>query len=1274
MEGTKTHMKKFKGILALVLALVLVLGCFGTAFAQDGTTKDINAEGKLKGYQSASFKRDNDSVYSADDVVRAIVVLKKAPAAEVAERGTAKAEQYTAQLKQEHEVIYKAMAGIDFELAYEYTTLLNGFSCDVAYGDLDKIAALAGVDAVYIANHYAEPELEAPKSFYAGQITGATGNDGLATFGFEGQGTVIAVLDTGTYLDHEAFKVYFNEKKMQPKLTEADTVRAVANGKYVSMKVPFAYDYADRDDDVTDTNGHGTHCAGIATGYAYDEDGLVSFMGSAPKAQLLAMKIFKDNSGGTSSDIYFFAMEDAYRLGADVISMSIGSQNGFSYDDSLETIVFGNMYARLQAAGIIVCIAAGNEYSMAQFSTKGYITSEYTDYGTVAAPSTYPGVVSVASMENIGYPYNTLNISDGVVTMYYDREGRWAPAFEGKEVEYVIGLGIGTEADYEGKDVKGKIAVVSRGTTTFQQKIDLAAEKGAIGVVVVNTAEQMISFQIENAAIPSCSVPLSAMAKFEADDDNTFVTEYGLVPNPQAYLMSDFSNWGTTPDLNIRPTITGVGGMVYSSVIGAPNAYDVYSGTSMACPNIAGTFATLLSALSDKDGINITDKVQRAEIAKAALESTGNILFDEDGRVYSVRKQGTGLANAFNALVALMNTYTTNPIHELGDDAEKTGVYTFDVELVNNTSRDNTLTADELIIKDRLEVNKYREFVNTLTTTEVNADVTYTVKGQEVSEIVVPASGKTVVTVTVTLTEAEKTILDAMYPNGAYIEGYVAFSDEDGRRVHATFLAYYGDWTEASVMEAEDWRDAMEYEYFLATTVVPTSIGGDGIRTYADYGLTYLDVMDITTDVSTAYLVTERFGYLLDFAYAGKQTSDFNHFNAVEYNEKHISFTTALSDASFYYADEIYMAPYLMRNAKQIKMTVKDAKTGEIYLVDTWNYAKKSVYNEDNGYWSYTSEFKWNGTDANGDYVPTGTEAVVSFDVMLPYNNTVQENVWSYNVTVDYTAPVLESVEYDPIAHTITVTASDDQYLATIYLSNSNYDILDAVNFSDDEKGQSHTVTFDVSKFDFEDISVIAMDFATNEQEVIVAPHCYAADYSDTPVTAWYHKAVDFVTYHGFMNGIGEGKFDPNGCASRAVVATVIWRASGSPEAKGEIEFTDVPENAWYSEAVAWAAENEIILGRGDGTFDPMTHATREEVAVMLWRVAGKRASQQDLSEFKDADKISPWAVDAMKAMVELGIFIGDEYGNLNPREDLTRAQLAMIIMRACAGEYDCEN
>ena len=1300
-------MKQFKKLLAVVLALVMILSCAGAAFAADKTDVSgqkirgdaADREKNAKGYKSDTFLRMNSYRYADDELVRAIVVLEGTPEADVAERNSERAVSHRAKLMSEHQKIRSAMSGIDYTLLYDYTALLDGFACEVAYGDLDKIAAIEGVKAVHIANHYAVPAVETAKDVKMAYANLMTGNTASVYAGYNGSGMVVAVLDTGLRVTHEAFKVY-EGVDLTETLTAEDVSKAGAEGKYVSAKVPFAYDYADMDNDVADHDGHGTHVAGTIGGLVIDTDGAVTFEGGAPMAQILAMKVFSDEGEGTSSDIYFYALEDAYKLGADVINMSLGAQNGFTFDTELETEEFGNIYERLENAGIVACISAGNDYSMAENSTMGYIGPEYQDYGTVGSPATYEGNTSIASVENLAYPSYTIDIGEDHVP-YTDssEDAMWRAAFSGKDpVGYVVVpsaddsemISFGYAKDFEATDVSGKIAVIQRGDISFEEKVENAANAGAIGCIVINNQAGVISMAIETFEIPAVSVPQNSVEVFLSDNQLTVSNELNIVENPLACQMSDFSSWGTTPDLTIDPAITSVGGNVYSSVNTADDAYEVYSGTSMACPNAAATFANVLQALKEK---GVTDKAARAEQARNLLESSAYVFTDLDGYLYSVRKQGAGLVNSAAAIDLLENgAYITNPLQELGDDAEKTGKYGFEVELKNDTDKDveyfyggvamydyiydanydpdadeesakeplyvNSLTSDYLKagisvdglsaatcynkqFKDCADDAWYHEYVDyvcyaglmngtgtnkfepdtsmtramavtvlyrmagapegyapatfkdvpanewysdaiawaqaegvvngTSATTfspndkitreqlatilwrnvdEPDADTAYLddfVDGAKVSEyakiamawaveygilngdngkllptnnatraqyaaiitrfvggyydcnggvIVVPANSTKKCNVTITLDEDAKAYLDAMFEYGAYVEGYIEFYNNKNA-THATYLAYYGDWTEAPVLEAADFRDLIKADIFANT--VP--INDDG-NTYADAGYSGLDMIDCYTMPNMAYTAVMSYGMPEDLVwYLGN-----NLFDYVDFNEKHISFSTDASNAQSVYANGIYMEPYQLRNCDHLIMTITDAETNEVYYVDDTSYLPKAYYDNEYG-WSASGSFFWDGTDKDGNYVPSGTIAHVNFDAILPYRDTKVENVWSYDVMVDYTAPVIDSVVYDETAKTLTVTAHDDNYLQAIALYGCDGQMLDVYSFSSDKPGESFTATFDLTKVIeyghehvYEHVYVSAIDYATNETiDGNDAPYYYVPDtYSDS--------------------------------------------------------------------------------------------------------------------------------------------------------------------------------
>lgn len=1515
-------MKNTRRLLAVLLVLAMVLTCLPLTIFAAGKTVPSSAESataqKAKlGFKSASFRANNSYQYADDELVRAIVVMEGKSAGEATDSRAIVRTRLAAQ----HNALRKSMSGLKYTELFEYDSLLNGLAVETAYGNLDAISEMEGVKAVYIANHYDLPVYDV-KMASSNEMTGLA----LAhEFGFMGSGTVIAILDTGMTADHEAFAVYDGMLKSAA-ISEADAnafIEGKGYGKYISEKIPFSYDYADVDNSAEDTtNGHGPHVSGIAAGYAEAEDGAITFLGSAPDAQLLEMKIFLDAQPGTSSDIYFAALEDAYELGADVINMSLGAQNGFTYDPELEDVVFGNMYKILEDAGIVCCASAGNEYSMthnaANWAGDGYALADYADYGTVGTPSTYDGNMSIASLENAEYPAYILTCGDLKIP-YYDssEDNQFYKAMCGRELNFVD-CGFGYPEDFEDVDVTGKIALISRGDITFQEKVDNAAAAGAAAAIVYNNAAGVIYMSIDPYAIPAASItkadgeallgseeggefmgvkvgkemrdtnkpakraddeyitgywaqfpedgdpvvlysakdgvilaytatteddgtyytawnqnteaatvdgtkltadwmdagilyavdrgdgtwafvdeyeydyndetwllmndgtfvgtygdldydgdlcfyelelttdgclfknvgsglylmiedgllcdtdkkadatalqfyvisdeeppvdppvgegrafeltfevsegeyllvnaasdmamsngvitgsngknyrageavsPVSGIVTtdnedlvwtleatdggyyiknadgetlscatggldfgatdnvwaIEANDDGTFYIssttakgnsgdpksiewyaqynefsvyyindtngdlfafdlyaassdpivppdppvdpdapvicfpeEQTIIANPDGWMMSDFSGWGCTPSLTLKPTITGVGGDIYSVLNNSTDGYTLMSGTSMSAPNVTGFMAVLLSYLMEDEGLT---KVDRAAKAEVIAQSTAWVLEDADGYIYSPRKQGTGLVNIANAI----NTcaYITEPIQNLFDSVDGEWEFTFtvkndadyaiDYDVIPVAMYDYPTSADWSEEEDGSDVRWY----NTLTADYLddhNIDAPETVT--------VPAGGTADVTVKITLTADTKAFFDDIYPNGNFIEGYVFLTPtegfEDESEIHATYMGFYGDWTKAPVMEQHDWREIVDLDNWLYTTEADE----DG-NTYADYGYTYLDVADfeVNTDINLAYALNymylESYGQLYG-GYAGD-----NLFDYAEFNEKHI----AISEGIDGICDTLFMLPMNIRNARHMIMVVSNAETGEVYYVDDTEYLPKAYYDDDNGYWSNTGTFIWDGTDADGDVLPSDTVVDINYYCNLAYGEDAlytgaarDENgmvipedfvkyanmkadasdylEWNFRCTVDNDAPEF-SYEYDEATQTLTVTATDNQYIAFIGLYLGD-ELVNAASFSEDEAGKTCTAVFEnvpsdtMYELDVADYAsnIVAEDVILGDVDTVtvkfVFPEGFELDDMDAEITVPVGSTIVLPYLYGEVDG-----------------------------------------------------------------------------------------------------------------------------------------------------------
>lgn len=176
--------------------------------------------------------------------------------------------------------------------------------------------------------------------------------------------------------------------------------------------------------------------------------------------------------------------------------------------------------------------------------------------------------------------------------------------------------------------------------------------------------------------------------------------------------------------------------------------------------------------------------------------------------------------------------------------------------------------------------------------------------------------------------------------------------------------------------------------------------------------------------------------------------------------------------------------------------------------------------------------------------------------------------------------------------------------------------------------------------------------------------NCPMAPFTDADRTAWYHDGVHYCVEHGLMVGTSADTFEPNTTTTRGMIATILWRLEGSPMVDTAMNYTDVPSGSWYEEAIRWADSTGVVLGYGDGTFGPDDPITREQMAAMLWRYAGKPQAESSLADFTDESETSQWAESAMLWAVEQGLIEGMGNAQLNPQGQATRAQAATILMR----------
>ena len=177
--------------------------------------------------------------------------------------------------------------------------------------------------------------------------------------------------------------------------------------------------------------------------------------------------------------------------------------------------------------------------------------------------------------------------------------------------------------------------------------------------------------------------------------------------------------------------------------------------------------------------------------------------------------------------------------------------------------------------------------------------------------------------------------------------------------------------------------------------------------------------------------------------------------------------------------------------------------------------------------------------------------------------------------------------------------------------------------------------------------------------------------FTDVKTGDWFYEAVQYVYDKGMMTGVSADRFAPASTTTRGMIVTILYRLENEPAVSGDMPFTDVERGAWYADAVAWAAANDIVNGTSATTFAPNSPITREQMATMLYRFAQYKGMdavtlQEHLTGYPDGDQVSDYAIPAMNWAVGQGLIAGMENGTLVPQGSATRAQVATILMRFC--------
>ena len=1038
---------------------------------------DLMAKAELP--QGVKELAEAAELYAADEVVPAFIVLEEKPLADTGVSIQAvSASKEAAMLSAQNKLINtisKKVLGKQLDVRYQFTYLSNAISVNVPFGKLAEIAKLDGVKTVFLMPVYDTCVVSDPATSTAGDMIGLPSV--WADLGYKGEGMKIAIVDTGLDLDHPSFAdapvltenslTVEDIEAVLPKLKATDLYPAAsADDLYYSAKIPFAFNYVDQNlkasHDYDDQGYHGSHVAGIAAANAIDS---TSVVGVAPEAQVVIMKVFGANGGAYQDDL-MAAVEDALLLDVDVINMSLGATSGFSSEDPEIDAIYG----RVEYFDTILTISAGNETQSSYGNMWGtdQNTTDHPDSAVVSSPSTWGGALSIASADNSHVLTTFLTVGENDYA-YYDALGLYVDfrSLAGEEMEYVMVPGLGEASDFEGLDVEGKIAVISRGTINFSLKLYNAEQAGAAGVIIYNNEPGLIYLQMANedgslndgisGTVPCVAVSKVVGEALAAAETKTMVISPvdGPAPNETAGQMSDFSSWGVTPSLELKPEITAIGGNMYSCYDNGQ--YGLMSGTSMSAPQLAGAAALVLQYLEEQYP-DLADAEER-DVAQALLMSTAKpIIASTSGVEASPRQQGAGLVDTAAAVTAeayLAVPGEDRPKAELGDDPDKNGTYSFFFDIRNLSDEYQSYDLTGIVLTEDVVDYGTVAFMAGQDRA-LTGKVTFSDDTVEVAP-----KGQTRVEVTVELSAEDMAWMDHYYANGIFVEGFVYAANTEGTGVDLSlpFLGFYGDWTSAPIMDEGFWYD----EGFWNVEAMPTA------NQYYHTVWTDLEGMD----------------WVLGFnPYTGLMADE----NGNLYYDPANNVISPNGDGALDYIPEIYVS--LMRNAKTLSFTFSNAETGEVYFEATDSYARKTSYMAAYGQivpYLYTWYHEpWNFTDANGKVLPSGTKVNLTVSATGDYGVHTEDltgDSFIIPITVDTQAPQLLEMNAvsDATGNYLELTIAETSNLADVFVMNTTNTRIMAESANAVNNGDgTFTMKLDVTGLGTE-FMLILCDYGANE-------------------------------------------------------------------------------------------------------------------------------------------------------------------------------------------------
>ena len=658
--------------------------------------------------------------------------------------------------------------GLDLAERFAYGDLFNGVSVRATSAEINAIQRLPGVRAIWpvVTEALPKPSAGGGETIDLATAIQMTGADYVQdTLGFTGKGVKVAVMDTGIDYDNPDLGGCFGATCRV--FTGWDFVGDAYNADSSSLLYsPTPIPDANPDD----CNGHGTHVSGIV-----GANGVVK--GVAPDVLFGAYRVFGCN-GSTEADIMLAAMERALADHMDVLNMSIGS--AFTWPQYPTAIAADRL---VQKHGIVVVASIGNSGANGLYSA--------------GAPGVGEKVIGVSAFDNtaVTLPYFTIS-NDATKIGYIQATGSPAAPSAGSAPLARTGT-VASPADGCSApagtppapgSLTGKVALIRRGTCTFNEKAHNAEAAGAIGVVLYNNAPTNIGYVNATVVgtfpigipVVGTSDTLGALvdARLAAGPVTlTWTAAIDKFGSPTAGLISSFSSYGLSPDLALKPDIGAPGGNIYSTLPLEQGGHGTLSGTSMSSPHVAGAVALLLQA-SPKNLRELGAEAVRARLQNTATPHDRTT--DPSNGLDNVHRQGAGMLNIKAAVEA--NAQVTPSKLALGESQSGPATRNLEVRSLPGAGKTVTYTLSHQPAVSTGPNTFTPSFITTAPATVSFSSANLTVKNNQ----------RATVAVTITANSA--------LPDRSMYGGYIVLSGDDGSVYRVPYAGFKGDYQSIQVL------------------------------------------------------------------------------------------------------------------------------------------------------------------------------------------------------------------------------------------------------------------------------------------------------------------------------------------------------------------------------------------------------------------------------------------------------------------------------------------